>query len=174
MYRVNWYNVGTIVNTHGIMGEVRVNSHTDFPEKRYVVGNKIALFMPKSTEPIYLTIKSHRKHKNFELLTFENHPNLQDVEKYRDGVIKVSQDELDPLEDGTFYYHEILGCAVVALDGTDIGTVTEILDTGANDVWTVTPKEGKPHYIPYIDDVVKEIDIENKKIHIDLIEGLLS
>lgn len=171
---MNWFNVGTIVNTHGILGEVRVNSHTDFPEQRYVVGNKLALFMPKSTVPIYLTIASHRKHKNFELLTFEGHPNLNDVEKYRNGVLKVAESELQPLEDGVFYYHEILGCAVFTLDEVNIGTVTDILETGANDVWTVTPVEGKPHYIPYIDDVVKDIDIDNKKIIIDAIEGLLS
>ena len=78
------------------------------------------------------------------------------------------------LEEGEFYYHEIIGCTVVTLDGTEIGKVTEIFETGANDVWTVTPEKGKPHYIPYIDDVVKEIDIDNKKIVIDPIEGLLS
>ena len=50
--------------------------------------------------------------------------------------------------------------------------MTEILETGANDVWTVTPEKGKPHYIPYIEDVVKEIDIDNKKIIIDPMEGL--
>lgn len=171
---MNWFNVGTIVNTHGILGEVRVNSHTDFPEKRYIVGNKIALFMPKSTAPIFLTIRSHRKHKNFDLLAFEGYPNLNDVEKFRDAVLKVAETELEPLEEGIFYYHEILGCAVSTLEGNDLGEVTEILETGANDVWTVTPKEGKPHYIPYIDDVVKEIDVANKKIIIEAIEGLLS
>lgn len=171
---MNWFNVGTIVNTHGIFGEVRVNSHTDFPEKRYVVGNKLALFMPNSKTPQYLTIASHRKHKNFELLTFENHPNLNDVEKYRNGVLKVSEAELEPLEEGIFYYHEILGCTVFTLDGAELGNITNILETGANDVWTVTPTEGKAHYIPYIDDVVKEIDIANKKVIIDAIEGLLS
>lgn len=171
---MNWFNVGTIVNTHGILGEVRVNSHTDFPEERYAIGNELGLFMPKSTKPIYLTIKSHRKHKNFELLTFENHPNLNDVVKYRDGVLKVSEDKLGPLEEGDFYYHEIIGCTVFTLDGTELGKVTEILETGANDVWTVTPEEGKPHYIPYIEDVVKEIDSDCKKIIIDPLEGLLS
>lgn len=174
MFRLNWYNVGTIVNTHGVMGEVRVISHTDFPEQRFVVGNTLALFMPKENTPIQLTIQSHRKHKNFELLTFENHPYLQDVEKYRNGVLKISESELEPLEEGDYYFFEILGCSVETLEGEEIGVITEILQTGANDVWEVKPEKGKAHYIPYIDDVVKEICIDEKKIIIDPLEGLLS
>ena len=171
---MQWFNVGMIVNTHGIRGEVRVNSYTDFREERYTIGNKLALFMPDSTKPIYLTITSHRQHKNFDLLAFENHPNLTDVEKYRDGMFKISEEELGKLDEGEFYYHEILGCTVVTTDGLEIGKVTDILETGAKDVWTVTPEKGKPHYIPYIDDFVKEIDIDAKRIIIEPIEGLLS
>ena len=62
-----FYNVGKIVNTHGIRGEVRVISQTDFPEERYQVGNQLTLFRAKH-EPLTLTITSHRKHKNFDLL----------------------------------------------------------------------------------------------------------
>lgn len=171
---MKWFNVGKIVNTHGIRGEVRVLSRTDFPEERYATGSELGLFMPGSKQPILLTVASHRKHKNFDLLTFENHPNVNDVEKYRDGILKVSEDKLTELEEGVFYHHEIIGCTVKTLDGEDIGEVTEILETGANDVWTVTPQEGKPHYIPYIEDVVKEIDVDKKEIVIDAIEGLLS
>lgn len=171
---MQWFNVGKIVNTHGIRGEVRVISRTHFPEERYAIGSELALFMPGSKTPIHLTVASHRKHKNFDLLTFENHPNINDVEKYRDGILKVAEDQLGDLEEGEFYYHEIIGCEVFTLEDAHIGKVTEILETGANDVWTVTPEKGKPHYIPYIADIVKEIDVDNKKIVIDAIEGLLS
>lgn len=171
---MNWYNVGKVVNTHGIWGEVRVISQTDFPEERFAVGSVLGLFMPKSDTPISLKIASHRKHKNFELLTFENHAILKDVEGYRDGMLKVSEDKLGELDEHEFYYHEIVGCTVVTTEGAKIGVVTEILETGANDVWTVKPEVGKAQYIPYIEDVVKEIDVENKKIVIDPLEGLLS
>ena len=66
-----WFNVGKIVNTHGIKGEVRVISRTDFPDERYKKGNSLFLFMPDKDEPIELIVKSHRIHKNFDLLTFE-------------------------------------------------------------------------------------------------------
>ena len=171
---MEWYNVGKIVNTHGIRGEVRVNSYTDFPEERFAVGSKLALFMPESPKPIFLIVATQRPHKNFNLLTFENHPNLNDVEKYRDGILKVSENQLGDLDEDEFYYHEIIGCTVVTTEGQEIGKVTEILETGANDVWTVTPEKGKPQYIPYIEDVVKEVDIEGKKIIIELMDGLLS
>ena len=171
---MEWFNVGKIVNTHGIRGEVRVNSYTDFPEERFAVGSKLALFMSESSKPIFLIVATQRPHKNFNLLTFENHPNLNDVEKYRDGILKVSENQLGDLDEDEYYYHEIIGCTVVTTEGQEIGKVTEILETGANDVWTVTPEKGKPQYIPYIEDVVKEIDIESKKIIIELMEGLLS
>lgn len=171
---MNWYNVGKIVNTHGVRGEVRVISRTDFPEERYAIGSKLGLFLPKSKEPIHLIVASHRKHKNFDLLTFENHTNINDVEKYRDGILKVSEDHLEELDEHEYYYHEIVGCTVYSLDGEEIGKVSEIISTGANDVWGVKPKTGKTHFIPYIEDVVKEIDVENKKIMIDPLEGLLS
>ena len=73
-----------------------------------------------------------------------------------------------------FIIMKLLVVLVVTLDGTEIGKVTEILETGANDVWTVKPEKGKLHYIPYIEDVVKEIDVDSKKIVIDPMEGLLS
>ncbi|EMR07541.1 Ribosome maturation factor rimM [Bhargavaea cecembensis DSE10] len=171
---MNWYNVGKIVNTHGIRGEVRVMSRTDFPEERYAKGARLALFMPGAKEPVMLTVASHRVHKNFDLLTFEGHPNINDVEKYRDGILKVSEADLGELEEGEFYHHEIIGCTVVDQDGREIGKVTEVLETGANDVWAVKPPEGKMHYIPYIEHVVLEVDPENGRIVIDPIEGLLS
>ena len=59
-----------------------------------------------------------------------------------------------------FTIMKLLAAQLLQLEGTEIGKVTEILETGANDVWTVTPEKGKPHYIPYIEDVVKEIDID--------------
>jgi 16S rRNA processing protein RimM len=169
-----WFNVGKIVNTHGIRGEVRVISKTDFPEERYKVGNTLYLFMPKATTPIELTIKSHRSHKNFDLLTFEGIENINEVEKFRDGILKVPESQLGNLPEGEYYYHEIIGCIVTTLEGEEIGKISEILSPGANDVWVIKGKGGKELLIPYIDDVVKKVDIKEKIILIEPLEGLLS
>ena len=171
---MEWYNVGKIVNTHGIRGEVRVISSTDFPEERYAVGNKLSLFQEEKKTPLVLTVATHRQHKNFDLLTFEGYLTIEMVAAFRGGILKVSENQLTNLEGNEFYFHEIMGCTVFDIDGQEIGVVTDILQTGANDVWTVTPTKGKAHYIPYIEDVVKEVDVDKKKIVIDVLDGLLS
>lgn len=171
---MEWYNVGKIVNTHGIRGEVRVISSTDFPEERYAIGNKLSLFQEEKKTPLVLTVATHRQHKNFDLLTFEGFLTIEMVEAFRGGILKISENQLTDLEGNEFYFHEIMGCTVYDLEGQEIGVVTDILQTGANDVWTVTPAKGKEHYIPYIEEVVKEIDIDEKKIIIEPLDGLLS
>lgn len=168
-----WFNVGKIVNTHGIKGEVRVISRTDFADERYKVGNTLFLFQASNDAPLKLKITSHRKHKNFDLLTFEGFYNVNQVEAFKEGVLKVPESYLSDLEDGEYYYHEIIGCKVSTTAGEEIGTIREILTPGANDVWVIQAKKGKDILIPYIEDVVKEINIEEKTIIIELMEGLL-
>ncbi|MDR4196659.1 16S rRNA processing protein RimM, partial [Bacillus cereus] len=77
-------------------------------------------------------VKSHRKHKNFDLLSFEGHPSINDVEKYRDGILKVSKEETIELPENEFYYHEIIGAKVVEENGNELGKIKEILSPGAN------------------------------------------
>ncbi|MCG3056595.1 ribosome maturation factor RimM, partial [Escherichia coli] len=86
----------------------------------------------------------------------------------------VSEDQLSELEDGEFYFHEIIGCIVKTEEGQELGKIKEILIPGANDVWVVKGKDGKEILIPYIDAVVQEIDVENKEIIITVMEGLLA
>lgn len=169
-----WFNVGKIVNTHGIKGEVRVISKTDFAEQRYKKGNSLFLFLQGEATPVELKVKTHRIHKNFDLLSFEGYENINQVEKFRDGILKVPESQLEKLPIGEYYFHEIIGCTVYADDGSEIGKVKEILTPGANDVWVVKGMGGKEQLIPYIEDIVKEIDVSEKKIVITPIEGLLS
>ncbi|MCP3739070.1 ribosome maturation factor RimM [Rossellomorea sp. BNER] len=168
-----WFNVGKIVNTHGVRGEVRVISRTDFPEERYELGNTLYLFSSLQEEPLPLVVKSHRRHKNFDLLTFESYDNISQVESFKGSLLKVPEEQLSELEEGEFYFHEIIECQVITVDGQEIGVVKEILSTGANDVWVVKDNTNKEHLIPFIDDVVKEVNIDDKQIIIDPMEGLL-
>ncbi|WP_273125512.1 ribosome maturation factor RimM [Bacillus weihaiensis] len=168
-----WFNVGKIVNTHGVRGEVRVISKTDFAQERYETGNILYIFKEGSKEPTEVVIESHRTHKNFDLLTFKGLHSIEEVEGYKGAVLKITEDQLTELEEGEYYFHEIIGCTMYTDEGQEIGKVKEILATGANDVWVVQRKQGKDILIPYIEDIVKEIDIENKKIVITPMEGLL-
>ncbi|KPN93096.1 ribosome maturation factor RimM [Lysinibacillus sp. ZYM-1] len=171
---MEWFNVGRIVNTHGIRGEVRILSTTDFEEERFMVGNKLAAFKKDDKKPTWVTIQSVRRHKNFILLTFEDMNNINLVEPFKEGLLKVTKDQMtdDLLEENEFFFHEIIGCTVVSEEGETIGIVNDILQTGANDVWVVKGSK-KEHYIPYIEDIVKDIDVDEKKIVIYVMEGLL-
>ncbi|MEH7122880.1 ribosome maturation factor RimM [Bacillus sp. JJ1773] len=168
-----WFNVGKIVNTHGIRGEVRIISKTDFADERYKSGNRLFLFMPQSKSPLELTVKTHRTHKNFDLVTFDGYNNINQVENMKGGILKVPESQLGALDEDEFYYHEIIGCIVTTIDGEEIGKISEVLSPGANDVWVIKGKGGKEVLIPYIESVVKEVNVNAKMVIIDPIEGLL-
>lgn len=171
---MEWFNVGRIVNTHGIRGEVRVLSTTDFEEERFAVGNRLAAFKKDDKKPTWVTIESVRRHKNFILLTFEGMDNINMVEPFKEGLLKVTKDQMtdDLLQENEFFFYEIIGCEIVSEEGEKIGVVSDILQTGANDVWVVKGAK-KEHYIPYIEDIVKEINVDDKRIVIHVMDGLL-
>ncbi|MGF9965541.1 ribosome maturation factor RimM [Bacillus rhizoplanae] len=168
-----WFNVGKIVNTHGVKGEVRVISRTDFPEERYKVGNTLYIWQEKGAEPLAVKVTSHRQHKSFDLLTFEGYNNVNEVEQLKGSLLKVPEEQLGDLAEGEYYYHEIIGCAVVTEDGETIGTIKEILSPGANDVWVIKQPKGQDVLIPYIEEVVLQVNIDEKLVTIQVMEGLL-
>lgn len=164
------FNIGKIVNTHGIRGEVKVKRITDF-EERFASGETVYIKDENHTVP--LIIESHRIHKGFDLLKFKNLNNINDVEKYKGLYLQIHEEQQLELPEDEFYYHEIIGCEVFDLNGEKLGDIKEILAPGANDVWVLSRHGKKDAYIPYIEPVVKKVDIENKKIFIELMEGLL-
>lgn len=171
----DWLNVGKIVNTHGIRGEVRVISRTDFPELRFSEGSELTVFQEgKSAETV--KVAGWRQHKQFDLLTFENIDNVNEAEKYKGSLLKIHRNQLqaDELETDEYYYHDIIGLSVITDGGEELGVIKEILTPGANDVWVVQKEKGnKEILIPYIEEVVKEINLEDKKVIITPMEGLL-
>lgn len=168
-------NVGQLVGTHGIRGEVRVLSNTDFPEHRFANGKKLILKHPNHPEPLTLTVEKSRPHKSAWLIKFVEWNSINEVEPFKGGQLVVSKEDLVPLdeEEGEFYFHQIIGCQVETTDGKRVGTVKEILQLPANDVWVVRPQSrGKEILIPYIGEIVKEVDVINKRILIEWMEGL--
>ena len=168
---MEYYQIGKIVNTHGIKGEVRVQATTDFPEKRFAIGEKVYVFKNQKLVK-ELTIKSHRKHKQFDLLSFEGLEDINLVEDLKQADLKISADQQDELTEDQYYYHEIIGLDVFDLEGNELGQISEIMQSGANDVWIIKRKQKADLLIPAIKDVVKEIQIENHKVIIDLLDGL--
>lgn len=167
----NYYDVGKIVNTHGIKGEVRVLSITDSPEIRYQK-NAVLTWFKDGEAPIELVVRGHRQHKSFDLLMFEEYVFINDVEPLVGGTLKVSEEDLSELDENEFYLHEIIGLNVVDEEGSTIGKVKEVISTGANDVWIVQRKNKKDLLLPYIDEVILDVDLEQEKITVHILEGL--
>lgn len=170
---LEWLNVGKIVNTHGVRGEVRVVSKTDFPEERYKKGSVLYIFKQGQSEPLKVTVASHRQHKQFDLLTFEEINSLNEAEHLKESILKVEKENLGSLDEGEFYFHQIIGCEVYDEKDKLIYQIKEILTPGANDVWVIGRKGKKDALIPYIPSVVKNIDISSKTVHIEVMEGLI-
>ena len=168
---MNYFNVGKIVNTQGLQGEMRVLSVTDFAEERFKKGNRLALFDKKDQFVMDVEIASHRKVKHFDIIKFKGMYHINDIEKYRDFSLKVAEEDLTDLEDGEFYYHEIIGLEVYENDLL-LGTIKEILQPGANDVWVVKRKGKRDLLLPYIPPVVLGIDIEQGRVDVEIPEGL--
>ena len=168
---MNYFNVGKIVNTQGLQGEMRVLSVTDFAEERFKKGNTLALFDKKDQFVMDVEIASYRKVKNFDIIKFKGMYHINDIEKFRDFTLKVREEDLTDLEDGEFYYHEIIGLEVYENDVL-LGRIKEILQPGANDVWVVKRKGKRDLLLPYIPPVVLGIDIEQGRVDVEIPEGL--
>jgi len=166
-------NIGKIVNTHGIRGELKIWPQTDFPEVRFKPGNKLIMVPPETGEPITVEIAGAREQKNMFVVRLKGFDNINQVEKYKGWELKVAEEDRVPLSEGEYYYRDIIGCEVVTEEGEPLGKVTDILSPGANDVWVVAMPKGKELLLPVIDDVVLDVDVAARKIKVHLMEGLL-
>lgn len=163
--------VARVVNTHGIRGEVRVLSTTDFPDKRFRQGNVLYLRLPDQSGQIPLTVRRSRPHKQFWILGFEEADSINQVESWKGGSL-LAETSREDLSEHEFYFDEIIGLTVVTDEGRQLGQVAEILQPGANDVWVV--RDGQKEWlIPYIEPVVKEVDLDRKRVVITPLPGLL-
>ena len=164
--------VGKIVNTHSLKGEVKVISSTDFEEERFKKGSK--LLITRGNQLIReVVVQSYRNHKNFLLVKFEGIDSVEEAEKLKNLQIKIDSEEVGGLEENEFYFHQIIGCEVFDENDKNLGEIIDILTPGANDVWVIKGENGKEILIPYIEDVVKKIDITSKKVNIEVMEGLI-
>lgn len=167
---MQFYNVGKIVNTHGIRGEVRVLPTTDFIDERFAPQRK--LYLQTAGEPLVLTIEQARRHKGFILVKFVGYDDINAVKGFRNHELMVSAADQQPLEDGQYYYHQIIGLTVQTVEGEQLGQIKEILSPGANDVWVVDRPGKTDLLLPVIDDVVKRVDLDKGQVIVEMMEGL--
>ncbi len=168
----NSFQVGVIASTHGLSGEVNVFPTTQDPE-RFKKLKKVTLHTQKGEE-IQLDVVSSRFFKKFVIVKFKQFNNINEVEKFRGCELTIDRKDAIKLEKGEYYCADLIGLVIVDEEGNELGTLTEILQTGANDVYEMTRKDSEDKiYIPAIRDCVKEINVDEGKIVIHVMPGLL-
>jgi 16S rRNA processing protein RimM len=162
-----YIQVGKIINTHGIKGELKILPLTDeitrFEELPYVI---------IENENEELEIESVKYKKNFVILKLKAFNNINEVIEFKNRYLLIHEKDSKELPENTYFIFELIGLEVFTTTGENIGKVIDVLQPGANDVYVVK-NNGKEYLIPAIKDIIKEINIEDKKMIIDPIEGLI-
>jgi 16S rRNA processing protein RimM len=168
-----FYRVAVIVNTQGLQGEVRVKPFTDFSNERFKKGVILALFDKSGKFVKNLTVSRGRAAKNLWIVKFAGLDDINEAEKLRDFTLKIAAENLSSLDDGEFYYHEILGLDVYdEVTGDKIGQISEILQPGANDVWVVKRTDKPDLLLPYIRSVILSVDLAERHVLVEIPDGL--
>ena len=159
---------GKIRRPHGVRGEVLVEIYTDFPER---LSPKRMVFVGAKHVP--LTIRSQRSHGQGLLLAFDGFDTPEAVGRFRNQLLYITAAEASELEEGEYYYHQLLDLDVIDDTGRPLGRLTEIMETGANDVYVVTSASGTEILLPAIPEVVLDVDLSQKTMRVHLLQGLI-
>ena len=162
--------IGRIVKAHGVQGELSVAVLTDFPER---FDTTEWVYLGDEFEADAYRLEKFRWHKKHVLLTLEGVNDRLQAEQLKGFFVQIPIEDVAPLEEGDFYVYELVGLQVVTVDNQVLGTLVDIMETGANDVYVVESSDKNQILLPAIPDVVKEIDTDAGQITIELIDGLI-
>ncbi len=168
---MEYLEIGQIVNTQGLKGEVRIYPYTD-DVKRFDKLKKI--YVEVNNEKIRLNIQNVRYYKNLVIAKFENFDTIEQVEHYKGKYIFIDEEDKLKLPKDTYYIADLLDCVVIDNNTKEeLGKVVDVFSTKSNDVYVVKLIQGNDICIPAIKDVILKIDISSKTIIINKIEGLI-
>lgn len=162
--------VGVITTTHGIRGEVKVFPTTDNP-KRFKKLKMVLLDTGKERRK--MEVESCRFQKNLVILKFKGIDNINDVEQYKKCDLYVSRKNAVKLAPNENFIVDLIGLQVVLEDGTPFGTLTDVMQTGANDVYVVTTEEGKEVLLPAIPQCILDVNLDTEMVKVHLMKGLV-
>lgn len=162
--------IGQIVNTFGIKGFVKVNPWVNDVTR---FDNLKKVYIKIRKEQKVLEIEEVKYHKNQVLLKFKGIETVEQAEMLRNAILEIDRKDAIPLEEGEYFIADLLESEVYTDEGEKLGILEDIFNTGSNDIYVVKNELGKSILLPRIKDVFKEIDVENKKIIVHLIEGLI-
>ena len=162
--------VGVISSTHGVRGEVKVFPTTD-DVKRFKKLKKVILDTGKEQLP--LEIEGVKFFKQFVILKFRGIDNINDIEKYKGKSLLVDREHAVKLKKDEYFIADMIGMDVFTEDGELFGALKDVMETGANDVYIIEMSDGKEVLVPAIKQCILDVDIENRKMVIHLLEGLV-
>ena len=166
----DYLEIGQIVNTFGIKGMVKVKPFTD-DIRRFDDLEKVYIENNKSRKEY--EIEEVKYHKEMVLIKFKGVETVEVAELLRNYYLKVKREDEPELEDGTFYIVDLLGLEVYSDEGKLLGKLEDIYNTGSNDIYVVKDELGKQLLLPAISDVIKDINIKDKKIIVHILNGLI-
>jgi len=161
--------IGEVAKPHGVKGEVTVIPHTDLPE-RFTWIEEVYI---GENPPVPVPVESVRFHKGRPLIKLAGYDNRDQAEALRGQLLQIPEDQAIPLEDDEYFLFQLLDLMVETVEGEQIGTLTEVIETGANNVFVVQGGQGEI-LIPDIPEVILKIDFENQRMIIDPLPGLLN
>ena len=167
---VEEFQIGVITQTHGIKGEVKVFPTTD-DVKRFKRLEKVTIDSGKKR--FEAEIESVKFFKQFVILKFKGFDTIEDIQPYKQAKLLVDREHAVRLRKDEYFVADLIGTKVVSDEGTELGVMTNVIETGANDVYVVKNSEGEEILFPAIKDCVKEVDLENGVITLHVMDGLL-
>ncbi|HHW56526.1 MAG TPA: 16S rRNA processing protein RimM [Clostridia bacterium] len=165
----DYYDVGKVTSAHGIKGEVKVYPLTNVPERFYDL--EYVWIFDEEQGPRKYDIEYVKIISRGVCVKLEGIDTRDEAEKLKGTFLKVDAQNALKLEEGEYFISDIIGMKVYKEDGVFLGTLVEVLQTGANDVYVIKTEE-RDMLIPAIKDVVKKVDVDNKVMVVHLLEGL--
>ncbi|MBK0867480.1 MULTISPECIES: ribosome maturation factor RimM [unclassified Saccharopolyspora] len=166
--------VGKVVKSHGVRGEVVVEVRTDSPELRFAPGAVLGVQRRATAAPATLTVAAARPHAGRLLVVFEEVSGREAAEQLRGSLLTVGSDELEPTADpDEFHDHELEGLRVVLVTGEEVGVVREVLHTPAGELLSVGTPQDEEKLVPFVSEIVPEVDLAQGRVVLDPPEGLL-
>ena len=163
------FQVGVITTPHGLRGEVKVYPTTDDPLRFKIL--KELILKEKRSERV-LRIRSVKFFKQFVILAFQGMDRIEDVEQLRGCALLVERKDAIPLEENEYYVADLIGLSVRNEEGTEIGRLKDVLETGANDVYVVAREGGKDLLLPAISECILDVEPEEGFLTVHVMDGL--
>ncbi len=168
---MNWFIIGRVTKPHGVRGAVKVFPETDFPQR----------FSDEKT--LVLDVRGEKETHAVEYVRFQGSgmlivklkdiDTMEKAEQLRGAEILVDEEHLYPLEEGAYYYHELVGCTVTDEKKGDLGVLKDVFFNGGTDIYVVETPEKKEILIPAVESMVRKVDVKNRVITVEIFEGLI-